>query len=286
MSILEGYLLDNSRNEGSILYEQHLDDSINLLESIFDSMDTMSDDEILNENFIESISDAIRSTITYITKGREAVIKEAEEAAKEAYNYKDEIERIVSDNKKKNRSVPIVIEQYSVTVSTGNTTVTYTETRNPVFSGAVLDFKNVLEKIANMDPTAMKKWIRSVKNTCENVCRFSPRITAKNIGKVKLETALRTVSKTIDQNKTLVADYRKRTDVMLTNVNVGKNMLEKLTTSNDAEYTKNVIKGFKILVTCQKRYYIHDSNLMHAYNRLIVKQSRHIRDKLKKAKFE
>lgn len=286
MSILEGYLHDNSRNESSVMYEQYLNESINLLESIFDSVDIMSDDEILNENFIESISDAIRSTIIYITKGREAMIKEAEEAAKEAYSYKDEIERIVSDNKKKNRSVPIVLERYSVTVSTGTSTVTYTQIKNPVFTGAVLDFKNVLDKIANMDPAAMKKWIRSVKNTCRNVCRFSPYITAKNVGKVELETALKTVSKAIDQNKARVADYRKRTDAMLANVNVGKSMLEKLTKSDDAEYTRNVIKGFKTLVTCQKQYYIHDSNLMHAYNRLIVKQSRHIRDKLKKAKFE
>lgn len=286
MSILEGYLHDNSKNESSVMYEQYLNESINLLESIFDSVDIMSDDEILNENFIESISDAIRSTITYITKGREAMIKEAEEAAKEAYNYKDEIERIVSDNKKKNRSVPIALERYSVTVSTGNSTITYTETRNPVFTGAVLDFKNVLDKIANMDPAAMKKWIRSVKNTCDNVCRFSPYITKENIGKVKLETALGMVSKTIDQNKALVANYRKRTDDMLANANVGKSMLEKLTTSDNAEYTRNVIKGFKTLVRCQKRYYVHDSGLMHAYNKLIVEQSRHIRDKLKKAKFE
>lgn len=238
-----------------------------LIESLDDYQ--YEEDSYLNESFIEDIKEDYKYFITKITKGKDEMLKQSTEAARQANEYKDELLSISSKDKVKGKIVDIY-EVYTVVMSTGTTTVQYTETRNMVFSGIALDFKKILNDILNTDIKSIKKTYKKFWYKAYDIYRFRPVVTKRTV-KGNASNVAKTMSDAIADQKKLIDSFSKSLNNMSNSIKEGMDIaLSNKDTPN--------IKWLKKYLSQQKELYKHDFSIMHMNNIRILRQSRACRD--------
>lgn len=260
-----------STNESSFSYLDEMLNTIDCFDMLIEQLDDYQDDneDYLNESIAEDIGDKFKYLITRIKEGKKEMLKQSTEAARQANDYKDQLNNVVSRDKAKGHIVGLY-EQYVIYYTDGNTTVMYTEIRNAIFSGIALDFKEILNSIKNDPINAVKAKYRSFWKKAVDIYRFSP-VIRKSSTKGHASEVAKALDNALSVQKELVEKFSKSLDKMENAVNEGMSIF------NSNKGTPN-IKWLKKYLTQQKRLYKHDFNIMYYNNLRVLRQSRACRD--------
>lgn len=268
------YGIINAQQSTSNLFYSYLDEMLNTIDcfdTLIEQLDNYqdNDDDYLNESIIEDIGDSFRYLVTRIKEGKKEMLKQSTEAARQANDYKDQLNNVVSRDKAKGHIVELY-EQFVVYYTDGNTTVMYTEIRNAIFSGIALDFEEILNSIKNDPIKAVKAKYRTFWKKAVDIYRFSPGIRKSSVKGHASEVA-KSMDKALSEQKELIEKFSKSLDKMENAVKEGMSIF------NSNKGTPN-IKWLKKYLTQQKRLYKHDFNIMHYNNLRVLRQSRACRD--------
>lgn len=227
-------------------------------------------DRLLTESLIADYRDQIKNLITIIIKGKDAALKQSTEAAKQASNYKSEIERIIknSDNIKQKFDT---LNEYrlEITYTNGNTVHTH-HYKSASFSGVIIDFKKINKLIKNGDYEKLQNLLEDYTNKVNEICSWTPTI-------VKYQTNGMTVGKFADFISSFINDNKEISNNFETEINRMKDAIDIaydiINDSNDTDAMKFVTKFLNL----QKKLYNHDMILMNKNNLMIAKQSRDLK---------
>lgn len=286
-------LAKNSLSETNIneSYESLLiiDEAFNVLLRRLDEMEDEIDDCVVpvNENYLEDFVDFLTSTKILITKGQKAMRQHTHDTAQQISSYKKEIEDYLSKMDKLVFKKEVELkEKFVMVINTGNTVITYTEIKPPEFYNKTFSYRKYLNMIDdNIKLSKVKKQFNEDARKARDLARFSPSIekTTDITRRVKIADLMKTFSNQIELSQGMAAKWNKASDDMSKWIDSVANDIKQLksSSSNEANYRAKITMMKKCL-NVQKSVYRHNVGLLYTLDRMIVMQSRYIKDKIKK----
>lgn len=274
-------------------YSQELLEVANRLDAWLES-DEENEDGVLNESVMDILEDFKNGLVNFkdfFIMSREERKDKHIAAAKESNEYLEEAKALYGKMDKMKAKAFYMMMEYTVTTVCGDITYTYTEYMRAIFYDIKLPFGELVSAIRNNISSPyfeFKKLMKTYKNkSYANHRANTPWHFYVSFNKVKstIDKAIKTTQSNIAENKEMIGALNKLNVDILSTIDKAANTLIELKDMDSGDNKKNLkqgIRAFRYMLTAQKYIYNHNLKFLECHCKLIVKESRYIRDLIKK----